>query len=167
GSRNRLFARTGSLRETISLIGEEKPRPVFSVVDLGEINRASKSCAEVITVEDRFRPAKLIVLPRIRIESLRLVIVEERAMHLVGTGLCGDADIAAAGTAVLGFERGGLDAKLLHGVHRWCQPVHVAHLVAPALFYGEAIHADVPIVLLAAANLEIVPGALTVTAFYL
>src|SRR5207245_3445094 len=100
----------------------------------------------------------------IGVQLLGLVIVEQRAMQLVGSGLGGDADIAAAGAAVLGFESGGFDAELLHGIARGREAVHVADVIAPALFDRETVDADVPIVLLAAADLEVVPCAFTVGA---
>ena len=88
-------------------------------------------------------------------------------MQLVSAGFCRDADIAATGAAVLCFECGGFDAELLHGVDSGRQPVHIGDVIAPAHFDREAVDTDVPIVLLAAADLEVVPGALAVAAFHL
>ena len=47
------------------------------------------------------------------------------------------------------------------------QAVHVPDVVAPAHFDGQAVDADVPVVLLAAADLKVVPGAFAVAALHL
>src|SRR5262245_50062859 len=88
-------------------------------------------------------------------------------MQVVRAGLGRDADIAATGAAILCFECGRFDAELLHGVYRGRQPVHVPDVIAPTHFDREAVDTDVPIVLLAAADLKVVPGALSVAAFHL
>ena len=60
---NCLLARTGSLRITVTLIGEEEPCLVAAVVHLGDVQGPSHVGAEIIAVEDGNRPAKLIVQP--------------------------------------------------------------------------------------------------------
>ena len=73
-------------------------------------------------------------------------------------------DIASAGPAVFRLEGSGLDAELLDRAHRRSQPIHVPDMIAPAHLHQEPVHAHTPVVLLAAAHLEIVPGAFPVAA---
>src|SRR5260370_29848377 len=92
---------------------------------------------------------------------------QQRAGRPVGAGLWPDAEIAATGPAVFRFKGGGFNAELLHGVHGGREPIHIPDVIAPALFDGETVDTDVPIVLLAAADLEVVPGALAISALHL
>jgi hypothetical protein len=116
-------------------------------------------------MEDRLLASELVVQPGIGVETLGLIVVERRTVQLIGAGLGGDADVAATGAAVFGLEGGRVDPKLFDGIDRRREPVHIADVVAPAHLDGHAVDADVEVMLLAAADLQVIPGAFAIAAF--
>src|SRR5262245_65727390 len=98
---------------------------------------------------------------------LALEVVKEHSMELICARVWRECDVAAAGAAILGLEGSGVDTEFFHGIHGRGQAVHVSDVIAPAHLDRHAVHVYVPVMLLAAANLKIIPGTFAVAAFHL
>ena len=98
--------------------GAEEEGLIFAVVDFGDVDGAAGGTGELVVFEGGDGAIGGGEREGRGGEGGVAVVPEERAAQTVGAGFGGDVDDAAAGGAVFGGKRRGLDGKLLDGFGR-------------------------------------------------
>ena len=97
-----------------TLVGDEKERPVFAVVKLGQMDGAAQRGSEVVLPVHGLGRRK----ESTRVERVVAQEIVGRAVQPVGAGLRNKSHHTAAGLPVLGLEAVGIDGELGDSLQR-------------------------------------------------